>query len=73
MKGSIIRRGGRWAVILDSKDERGARKCKWHSGYKTRRAAEAACAGLVSSIGRGSYVEPSKVTVAELLQDRLAQ
>jgi hypothetical protein len=30
-------------------------------------------AAWVSSIGRGSYVEPSKVTVAELLTERLAQ
>jgi integrase len=73
MKGSIIRRGGRWSVILDTKDERGGRKRKWHSGYKTRREAEAACAKLISSMASGTYVEPAKLTVAQLLQDRLAQ
>jgi integrase len=73
MKGSIIKRGGRWAVVLDVKDERGARKRKWHSGYKTKREAEAAAAKLITDMESGQYTEPSKLTVAEHLQNRMTQ
>jgi integrase len=73
MKGSIIRRGKRWAVILDVKDERGGRRRKWHSGFRTRKEAETKCAELISAMARGSYVEPAKITVADHMQSRMAQ
>jgi hypothetical protein len=73
MKGHVRKRGERWAVILDTKDERGLRKRKWHSGYRTRKEAEAACADLISSMARGSYVEPSKIGVAAYVRDCIIQ
>jgi hypothetical protein len=51
MKGSIIRRGKRWAIILDVKDEHGGRRRKWHSGFRTRKEAETRCAELISANG----------------------
>jgi integrase len=73
MKGSIIKRGNKWAVILDTKDERGKRRRKWHSGYKTKKEAEAACAGLITAMNTGNYSEPSKITVGEHVRDRIEQ
>jgi integrase len=73
MKGSIIKRGRRWAVILDAKDERGARRRKWHSGFRTRKEAETKCAELITAMAQGSYVEPAKITVAEHMQSRMTQ
>jgi integrase len=73
MKGSIIKRGKRWCIILDLKDERGLRRRKWHSGFRTRREAETRCAELISAMARGSYVEPAKITIVEHMQSRMAQ
>jgi hypothetical protein len=69
MKGSIIKRGRRWAVILDVRDEHGARRRKWHSGFKTRKEAEAACAKLITDIAEGCYSAPSKIGVAVYVRD----
>jgi integrase len=73
MKGSIIKRGKRWAVILDDKDERGRRRRKWHSGFRTCKEAETKCAELITKMAAGTYVEPAKITIAEHLANRMAQ
>ena len=42
MRGHIRKRGKKWAVVLDvGRDEKGRRKQRWHSGYRTRREAQA--------------------------------
>ena len=65
MRGSIIRRGKSYSVVVDlGRDpETGKRRQKWHSGYRTKREAEAALADLVGSVNRGTYVAPSKQSV----------
>jgi hypothetical protein len=73
MKGSIIKRGKRWAVILDVKDERGGRRRKWHSGFRTRKEAEAACAKLITDMAEGRYSAPSKIGVAVYVRDCIEQ
>jgi integrase len=69
MKGHIRERSpGRWAIILDQRDQAtGNRKRKWHAFRGTKRQAQDECARLVSEIQRGTYVEPSKITIAEFL------
>lgn len=69
MRGSIRERSpGRWAVILDLRDpETGKRKRKWHSFAGTKREAQKECARLITEMEGGSYLEPSKTTVADLL------
>ncbi len=44
MKGTIIRRGQKWSVVIDLGTDpiSGKRVRKWHSGYERRREAEAA-------------------------------
>jgi hypothetical protein len=55
MRGSIIRRGGRWAVIveLDRNPATGKRRREWHSGFATRRDAEAARVEILGRLQRG--------------------
>jgi hypothetical protein len=67
MKGHIRERSpGRWAIILDLRDpETGKRKRKWHSFAGTKREAQKECARLISDMGSGAYIEPSKLTVAQ--------
>jgi integrase len=73
VRGHIRRRGQKWAVVVDlGRDpETGRRRQKWHSGYATRRAAERDLAEILSRLSRGTYVEPTIITVAEWLEQWL--
>lgn len=75
MRGSIRERSpGRWAIILDVPDpETGKRRRKWHSFAGTKREAQKECARLVAEMAGGSYLEPSKMTVSDLLTRWLGQ
>jgi integrase len=73
MKGHVRKRGEKWCIVLDTKDERGLRRRKWHSGYRTRREAEAACAALITAMSEGRYSEPSKIGVGAYVRDCIAQ
>jgi integrase len=70
MKGHLRERSpGRWAIVIDLRDpETGKRKRKWHSFTGTKRQAQIECARLISDVRTGSYVEPSKTTLAQFLQ-----
>lgn len=73
MKGSIRERSpGKWAIILDVFDEAGKRRRKWHSFAGTKRQAQEECARLVTLMKSGNYVEPTKQTLAEFLDEWLA-
>jgi integrase len=67
MKGHIRERSpGRWAIILDAVDPAtGTRKRKWHSFEGTKRQAQVECARLISEKSSGTYLEPSKLTLAQ--------
>ena len=69
MKGHIRERSpGHWAIILDIPDPKtGKRRRKWHSFKGTKRQAQIESARLISVVQAGSYLEPSKTTVAEYL------
>ena len=69
MKGSIRERSpGHWAIILDQRDPAtGNRKRKWHSFNGTKRQAQTECARLIAAMKDGTYIEPSKITVAQFL------
>lgn len=70
MQGHITERSpGRWAIVLDQKDEEtGQRKRKWHSFKGTKREAQKECARLITEMENGEYVKPSKTTLAEFLE-----
>ncbi|MGH9890829.1 MAG: tyrosine-type recombinase/integrase [bacterium] len=69
MRGHVARKGKCWYAVVDVgiDDETGRRKRKWHSGFKTKREAEQALAKIVTQLGAGAYVEPSKATLGEYL------
>jgi integrase len=74
MKGHIRERSpGHWAIIVDQRDPAtGERKRRWHSFVGTKRAAQIECARLISDMQRGTYLDPSKTTVAQFLDQWLA-
>jgi integrase len=69
MKGHIRERSpGHWAIILDVPDpQTGKRRRKWHSFKGTKRGAQIECARLIATLQSGSYLEPSKATLAAYL------
>src|ERR1700722_8772019 len=69
MQGHIRERSpGRWAIILEQRDAAtGKRKRKWHSFKGTKRQAQVECARLISAMKGGTYLEPSKTTLAVFL------
>jgi integrase len=69
MRGHVRKRGKKWSVVLDvGTDERGKRKQRWHSGYRTRNEAEDALTKLLGQIQTGTYVAPTKRTVGDFLE-----
>jgi integrase len=69
MKGHLRERSpGHWAIVIDSRDpETGKRKRKWHSFRGTKREAQVECSKLIAAISGGTYVDPSRQTVAQFL------
>jgi integrase len=68
MRGSIIKRGSTYTVVVDvGRGPDGKRVRRWHSGYRTRRAAELARTRILHAIDQGTYKEPTKVTLGEYL------
>jgi len=74
MRGTVIRRGTAYSVVLDlGKGADGKRIRKWHSGYRTKKEAERARVELLGQVDRGSYVDPSKLTLSEFAEKWLDQ
>jgi len=67
MRGHLRERSpGKWAIILEQRDAAtGKRKRKWHSFQGTKRQAQVECARLISEMKGGTYLEPSKTTIAQ--------
>jgi integrase len=75
VKGHIRERSpGHWAIVIDVRDpQTGQRKRKWHSFKGTKREAQVKKSELIAALSQGSYVERSKVTVAEFVRARVDQ
>jgi integrase len=69
MKGSLIERGpGRWAIILDAHDPKtGKRRRRWHTFHGTKREAQIERARLIAGRADGTYIDPTRITVAAFL------
>jgi len=60
-----------WYVVVDAgRDRSGRRRQKWHGGFRTRRAAEAARAKIVNDITQGLYVPPTGLTLLAWIEDQ---
>lgn len=75
MRGHIRQRGARsFEIKFDAgRDASGKRQIRYHSFKGTKREAQLKLASLLASIGAGSYVEPSKIKVADFVRARIGQ
>jgi integrase len=69
MRGHIRERSpGHWAIVIDVRDQdTGKRKRRWHSFKGTKREAQVECSKLIATMSGGTYVDPSRQTVAQFL------
>ena len=70
MRGHVRKRGkSSWALVIDlGRDANGKRRQKWHSFKGTKKGAEAEITRLLESMRTGTYVEPQRLTVNDLLE-----
>jgi hypothetical protein len=75
MKGHIRRRGERsWELKFDlGRDLSGKRQIRYHSFKGTKREAHIKLAELIAAASSGSYVEPTRITVADFVRARIGQ
>jgi integrase len=75
MSGHIRQRGkGSWELKFEGGPRdpaTGKRKIQYVSFRGTKREAQAKLTDLLSAVGKGTYVEPSKITVAEHVRARV--
>ena len=73
-RGSIIKRGTSYTVKVELGPDplTGKRRQRWHSGYRTVKAAERARVDLLSKLDRGEYVEHTRQPLGDYLDDWLA-
>ncbi|WP_338832318.1 tyrosine-type recombinase/integrase [Bradyrhizobium sp. 27S5] len=73
MKGNITRRGkNSWRLKFDAgRDEKGERKTQFVTFRGTKREAQVKMAEMIASVAQSTFVEPSKVTVAEWVRGRV--
>lgn len=68
MRGHVRKRGSKWCfVVTVGVTGEGVRRQKWHSGFATRKDAEAALARALTELREGTYVEPARQSVREYL------
>lgn len=72
MRGCITKKGSGYSIIVDlGRDSEGKRKQKWFNGYKTKKEAEKALTTVLHQLQNNTYIEPSKLTVADYLTNWL--
>jgi integrase len=70
MRGHTRKRGKTWAIVYDQGvDEEGKRRQRWKGGFRTEKEAQAELTRILGTLGDGSYVEPSKLTLGAFLID----
>jgi len=57
------------AIYHEGEGEDGKRKQRWMGGFATRKAAQAFLTDVLSRLGDGSYVQPSKLTLRAFVED----
>ncbi|MDP1792545.1 MAG: Arm DNA-binding domain-containing protein, partial [Acidimicrobiales bacterium] len=68
------KRGNKWVFVVEVTNESvdgGRRRQKWHSGFASKKEAEAALADVLGKMNTGQYVEPVRQTVATYLPEWL--
>ena len=58
-----------WMCAFEDRDPAtGNRKRRWHSGFRTKREAQAACNELAAAMQRGDYLQANRQTVGEFAE-----
>lgn len=75
MKGRTFKRGSTWTFVVDIPPDpvTGARRQKKKGGFPTQQAAEYACAELIASMSKSTYVPDNNITIKELLETWLEE
>ncbi len=72
MRGSIIKRGNRYSIVLNGVDEiTGTRKQTWIAAGPDKKLAEKQLTKILHEMDMNIYVRPGKLTFGEHLQDWL--
>ncbi len=73
MRGHIKKRGkNSWSIVVAlGRDVSGKRRQKWHTVSGTKRDAEQELTRILKQLDEGKYVNPSKITVKEHLENWL--
>ena len=66
-KGSIIKRGNRYSIIVNFQDSSGNRTRKWESGFTTKRQAENRLGELLTQIETGLNIKASHTAFGQFL------
>lgn len=68
MRGSIVKKGNKWYIVVDERDERNKRKRKWISGFNTEKEAEKALPQILLDLQNGQLIDNTNITVREFLE-----
>ncbi|WP_410771024.1 tyrosine-type recombinase/integrase [Fontibacillus sp. BL9] len=75
MKGHIAKKGNKYYIVVDMKDEAGNRKRKWLSGpdggFEKKRQAELAMPDILKALHNETFVEPTRKSFGELMAEWL--
>jgi len=70
MRGHVRKRSKTWSVVYDEgSGENGKRVQRWKGGFATRKAANKFLTDQLSKLDDGSYVQPSKTTLGDYLEN----
>jgi integrase len=67
MRGHAYKRGKTWTVVYDEPDETGKRRQRSKGGFATKREASTYLVEQLARLDRGTYSQPSRLTVAAFL------
>src|SRR3712207_6322701 len=67
--GSIKRDGTTWMFVVDVSSPDGRRRQLRRRGFATKKQAEAELRSLLGAADRGTFVEPSKMSVGAYLRE----
>lgn len=70
-RGSVIKRGSRYSIIVSLQDGSGNRTRKWESGFTTKRQAESRLSELWAQIETGLNIKASDTTFGSFLTEWL--
>jgi integrase len=68
MRAHVARKGKAWYVVVEEgQGPDGKRRRSWHSGFRTRKEAEAGLSKLLAALEGGTYAAPTRATVEDFL------